>query len=117
MTTDIKSTNLELTPSIKQYAEEKLAALGKFIEKLEANGEAKLVIEIARTTNHHHRGDVYYAEANLNVKGSVIRAEHTDEDIYASIDKVKDILKMEIEKYKDKFGIDKQVIRNAKSAE
>ncbi len=102
MQIDIKTNKLDLTPAITQYIEDKIGSLDKFITRFEGYGEAKATVEIARTTAHHQHGDVYYAEANLYVNGTFLRAEQTEEDIRAAIDKVKDILKMEIQKYKEK---------------
>jgi len=117
MIINIKSNKLDITPAITQYIEEKIGSLDKFIVRFESHGEATATVEINRTTNHHQHGEVYYAEVNLNVNGITIRAEQTDEDIRAAIDKVKDILKLEIGKYKDKNEIDKGIIRKEKTAE
>lgn len=97
----IKATKLDLTPSITKYINEKMGGLEKFIKKIE-EAETKIVIEIARTTKHHKSGDVFYAEANLYLKGCTLRAEETDADARAAIDKVKDTLKLEISKFKGK---------------
>lgn len=117
MQIDIKTKQLDLTPAIAEFIEEKIGSLSKFIQRFEEKGEAKASVEIARTTNHHHQGEVYYAEVNLNIDGVVLRAEQTDEDIRAAIDKVKDILKVEIQKHKEKGGIDKKLAGENKSAE
>lgn len=108
MKIDIKTSKLDLTPAITQYIEDKIGSLDKFITRFEGQGEARVAVEIARTTMHHQHGDVYYAEANLYVNGTVLRAEQTDEDMRAAIDKVKDILKIEIQKYKEKAEAKRQ---------
>ena len=97
----IKTTNLELTPAINEYIEEKIGSLDKFLnKKLEKESEIKIEVEIARTTKHHKSGDVYYAEANIHLPGKILRAEHSDWDIRVAVDKIKDILQQEIKKYK-----------------
>ena len=110
----IKSEKLELTPSITQYINEKIGSLDKFVARFEHQNQAEVSVEISRATNHHHKGEVFYAQANLSVDGTLIRAERSEEDIRAAIDKVKDILKIEIQKYKEKNEVNPDAIRKQK---
>lgn len=91
----IKGTNLDLTPSIKEYVEDKVGALDKFISVLEAK------VELERD-RHHHTGPVMRAEVMLIMGGKIMRAEAFSEDIYASVDMVIPKLKEQIAKFKDK---------------
>lgn len=102
MNLDIKATNLELTPAIKQYIEAKVDGLSKFLEKWEKSGKINVKFELARTTNHHSKGGVFYAEMNINLSEKMLRAEHSGDDAYKAIDKVKDIMKEEIVGFKQK---------------
>jgi len=108
MNLDIKCTNLELTPSIKEYIETKTSGLSKLMGKWEKIGAVEARFELARTSNHHNKGDVYHAEMNLTLDGKFIRAEADGEDAYAVIDKAKDIMKKEISKLKDKEDDEKK---------
>lgn len=101
MKINIKATNLELTPAIKVYIEDKIASVDKFLKKFEGQTNIEIFVEIARTTRHHHKGDVFRAEANLQLPGKILRADHEDWDIRVAIDKVKDKLQQEIKKYKE----------------
>ena len=47
--------------------------------------------------------DMQKIEVTIPVKGSVIRAEESTEDMYQSIDLVVDVLERQIRKYKDKL--------------
>ncbi len=96
MNINIKGTNVDLTPSIKQYVEEKIGHLEKFLGKIES---AKVELERDR---HHHTGNVMRAEVMLIVGGKVMRADASSEDMYASIDMVVPKLKEQISKFKDK---------------
>ena len=49
-----------------------------------------------------HSGEIYRAEANLEVPGELLRVEKTEKDLYKAIDKVKDHLRLAIKKYKEK---------------
>jgi ribosomal subunit interface protein len=98
----IKATDITLTPAIKQYVEKKMKSVEKLLKSFEKEGEAYVYFEIARTTHHHKSGNVFYAEANVDLLGENVRAEQRAEDIRAAIDKVKDILKREIKELKEK---------------
>lgn len=104
MNINIKATNIDLTPAIREYAEMKIGSLSKFMERFEEGGEVKVEIEIGRTTRHHKKGDVFYAEAMIYFPKKTLRAENTGPDLRAGIDDVKDKLKAEIEKYKTQFS-------------
>ncbi len=98
----IKATNLDLTPSIREYTEKKIGSLDKFLERFEKEGEVEIFVEVARTTKHHKSGEVFYAEATFSLGKKVFRAEDTDEDIRVAVDKLRDKLQQEIKKYKEK---------------
>jgi len=97
----IKSSKLDLTPAIKEYIETKIGSLDRFLERFEQKSEIKAEVEIARTTQHHRHGDVFYAEINLHLPRKILRAEHSDWDIRVAIDKAKGKLQQEIKKYKE----------------
>jgi putative sigma-54 modulation protein len=100
----IKGTDLELTPSLKSYVESKFSPLSRFIKKFDLEGAAELRVEVARTTRHHKHGEVFRAEANLTLPGTMLRADESDSDARAAIDAVKNKLRIEIEKYKTKLS-------------
>ncbi|MDD5431105.1 MAG: ribosome-associated translation inhibitor RaiA [Candidatus Pacebacteria bacterium] len=102
MRLDIELKNLDSTPSIKEYIEERILALDQYTKRWEEEGAVSAKFELARTTNHHHKGRVYYAEINLTMGGKFLRAEDEGDDVHAVIDKVKDRIKEEILKYKGK---------------
>lgn len=101
MKIDIKATHFELTESVRACVVEKLGSLEQLVAKFDEGNSLDLRVEVGRTTQHHHKGDVFRAEANLRLPGKLLRAVHKDADIHRSIDAVKKIMKLEIEKYKD----------------
>ena len=101
MNLDIKATNLELTPAIKAYIEEKVSGLSKFLEKWEKIGDIEARFELAKTTNHHNKGEVFYAELNIDLGEKMLRAEHSADDAYKAIDKVKDVMKSQLVDFKE----------------
>jgi len=98
----IKGTNLELHEDLKNYVNEKIGGLVKFIENdnVDTSGVTARV-ELAKTTQHHQQGDIYKAEVNLQLPKKMLRNVVESDDIYKSIDDVKDELKIMINEYKD----------------
>ncbi len=103
MELNIIGKNLDLTPSIKAFAEKKLLPLAKFLKRFEEEGSVSVRLELARITQHHRRGNVFWAAADLKLPGKLLRAETEAGDARAAIDGIKDELRIEIEKYKTKF--------------
>ncbi len=104
MKISVKSTNLDLTPSLRAYVETKMDDIGKLIEKFDREGAVSLRLELARTTKHHHKGDVFMAEGNLILPGKTLRAVEKSNDIHRAIDVLKHTLHLEIEKYKTRIS-------------
>ncbi len=93
----IKATNVKLTAEAKETIEEKVRSLSKYYNNiLEAD------IEVGITTFHHNKGDIFRAEVNLVVPKKLLRAEAETDNITKSINEVRDKLKMELVKYKEK---------------
>jgi len=105
MKLSIKATNLELTPEIKKAIEEKIATLDKFTSHIKAPVE--VFVEVALETRHHKKGKIFYAEANIQVPGKIIRAEAEEEGIYQAINRIKDELHRLLKEYR-KIEIDKR---------
>jgi ribosomal subunit interface protein len=78
-----KGTNLPLEPHIISYLEKRLEQVGKLIPE---DSSLLCDVELAKTTDHHEKGDVYYAEINLTVDGKLFRATAEAETIEAAID-------------------------------
>jgi len=100
MKVSIKATNLELTPTIKRAIEEKIATLDKFIPHVDTSVEA--FVEVALETRHHRKGKIFYAEANIEVPGKILRSEAREKNLYKAINTVKDELQRILKKYKEK---------------
>lgn len=96
MNISIKGTYVDLTPSIKEYVNEKVGNLGKYI-----SGPIECKVELARD-RHHQTGNVFRAEVTMFIGGKVLRGEALGEDVYAAIDILVPKLKEQISKFKDK---------------
>jgi ribosomal subunit interface protein len=85
----IKTTGLGVTPSFQGYIEQKLGFLAKFVKRFDETGQAELWVEVARTTRHHHKGEVFMAEADLRLPKKILRAVERGDDVHAVVDAVK----------------------------
>lgn len=98
MNISIKSTNIELTPALKDYAEKRIAKAAKFLGE-----DATVTVDIGKTTHHHKQGEVFRAEINLTtVLGKQFRAVSEKADLYEAIDDVRDELVREVGSAKGK---------------
>ncbi len=96
----ITGIHMEITEAIRNYIFEKMKPLEKLVPK--GDTSAQLTIELSKTTNHHQHGNIFQAEARLKVKGKEKTLTTTQNDLYKSIDIVKDMLSRELATYKDK---------------
>ena len=77
--------------------------LAKFVKEFDRDGVAELKLEVSRSSNHHRKGDeVFEARADLRLPEKILRGEALASDIRKAVDEVRDMLYMEIEKYKEK---------------
>lgn len=98
--TEIKGTTIDLTDAIKKYVEDKLAAVAKLTTKFEP---CDVSVDVGKTTEHHRKGDVFKAEFNLTIPGTLLRAEAEKDDLYAAIDEASSDLSRQIKKFKEKM--------------
>lgn len=108
MQINLKTTGIELTDAIRQYAEEKLDVIQKMVESDEA---AMVEVEVGKTTAHHNKGPYMRCEMNLTYNGDLIRAEEEREDLYEAIDTCKDDLRRQVAEKKDRMVDERRVPR------
>ncbi|HOA47554.1 MAG TPA: ribosome-associated translation inhibitor RaiA [Candidatus Paceibacterota bacterium] len=95
----IKSTNIVLTESLRNYIEEKIGKCERFIQ-LE-NFPLKAYVEIEKITDHHRKGDIFRAEVNMELPGKLLHCDARKNDIYLAINAVRNKLEREIKEYKE----------------
>lgn len=96
---DITTKNITLDEPLRVFVNDKIGDLEHLAQNL---GELSASVEIGKLTQHHQKGPVFYAEANLMVSGHLLRAEATHEDLRAAIVEVKNELQVQIKKFKEK---------------
>jgi len=95
----IRTVHLDLDDKIKDYAQEKMDMLEKFIDGTPLNCD----VILEKVGGEQHSGDIYRAEVNLELPHIMLSVEKTTNDIEKSIDKVKDHLAEMIKKHKEKM--------------
>src|SRR5689334_5031992 len=92
----IKGTNMELTDAIKSAVADELATLDARLERWGTAVSAD--VEVSKTSMHHHKGEIFRAEVNLQIPGKLLRAEDENEDLYVALKNVVGTLERELEK-------------------
>lgn len=90
----------DLTDKIKDYVEKKLGKLDKFFRD---ESEARVVIGTIKDND--------YIEATIYAGGMMYRAEASDKEILAAIDKIVDVIERQIRK--NKTRLEKKIKRDA----
>ena len=97
---NIKATNIDLTPAIKEYVVTRINSLEKLVDQKDTSINTD--IEVGKTSNHHKSGDIFRAEINLYIGGKNFRSESVNKDLYSSIDEAKEDLSRILNNFKDK---------------
>ena len=82
MQINIKTTQFEMTPEVREYLEKRLSAIEKFLD--ESHGTALCDVELEHERAQQH-GKVFRAEINLNAHGEFFRVEDTAESMNAAL--------------------------------
>ena len=96
MRLQVKGRNLEVSDSIRTYAEQKLAKLGK-----QLNDATLVELELAVEKNPSISAN-QIAEITVWTKGPTLRARESSKDMRASIDQLTEKLVRQVRHYRDK---------------
>jgi len=88
----ITGRNVEITPAIRKYAEEKLGKMQRYLDNIT---DAHIVLSLQKY--------LHIAEVTLRVEGLTIRAEERSPDMYSSLDLVVDKIEGQLRRYKEKI--------------
>ncbi len=103
MQISLQGKNIELTEAVKEYILKRINGLEKLLSGIEIKkGEAIVSFEVIKTTNHHKAGFIFEASCRVRVGGKEFYGKSTNEDLYSSIDEVKEMLFNDIMKSKDR---------------
>ncbi len=97
----LHAKNLDLTPSIKAFVEEKVGSVSKFLKPVE-NSLAEAQVEVGKPSKHHRSGFIYYAEVNLKIGSRLFRAVAEHLDLHTAIDLARDEIERQIKEHKER---------------
>ena len=100
MRLQVKGKNVEVTPSIREYAERKLARLSKQLAE-----QTQVELELSEQRNPSI-ADSQVAEATVFTKGPTLRASESSRDMKASIDMLADKLERQVKKYSERRRVE-----------
>ena len=92
MQLNVSGHHVEVTDSLRGYVETKVEKIERHFD-LVSDVNCILTVEKLR----------HKAEATIQVNGGTIYADNTEEDMYAAIDGLVDILDRRVRKYKEKL--------------
>lgn len=93
----VQGKNIDVTPSLREYAEEKVGRITRYFEAVQ---DAQVVLSVQRRDNI---GKAQVVEVTVWGDGIVLRGVDASEDMYASIDGVFEKLRKQIEKFRSKL--------------
>lgn len=89
----IRGKNIDVTEAIKNYIEEKIGKLDKYLDN---------PMEYTASVNVKIKGNMQIVEVTIPFKKVILRGEEASENLYASIDLVSEKLERQIRKNKTK---------------
>ena len=105
----IKTKNFELTPSLREFAEEKIESLERYFDFFQAGEDPKLkskidvIIELGKTTAGQRKGNIFRAEVLITFHRNKLRAAESADDLEKAIVAARDKLQRQITDFKEKL--------------
>lgn len=100
----ITGRNIDVTPGLKAAIEEKIGKLDRYFNP---DTEVAVTLSVQK--------DKQKIEVTIPVKGNIIRAEESSNDMYVSIDLVEEVIERQMKKYKTKLIDKKQAAQSFSS--
>jgi putative sigma-54 modulation protein len=96
MQVTIRGRNVEVTPRLQEYVEKKVGKLDRYLPAID---EAHMELSVEKTRSAQDR---QVAQLTVRSKGSILRAEERNHDLFTAIDAVMDKMYRQIGRYKGK---------------
>jgi putative sigma-54 modulation protein len=96
MRLQVKGKNVDVAPSIREYAERKLAKLDKVLAE-----QTQVEIELWEQRNPSI-AESHVAEGTIFAKGTTLRARESSADMKASIDQLVATLERQVKRYRER---------------
>lgn len=94
----ISGKGVNLTDAIESYVTKKINSLEKFFKSI-----VRIEVIVGKETNHHAKGQIFYAEGKLEVPGRDVFVRKGGTTVYEAVDWLKDHLEKEVKKHKAKL--------------
>ena len=94
MEIQIRGEKIKITEAMRNYIEEKIGKLDKYLENSE-NVHAHVIVKV--------KGHEDTVEITIPLKSFILRSEETQEDFYAAVDKTIDKLERQVRKNKTRL--------------
>ena len=94
MELNIRGDKIKITKAMKDYIEEKISKLDKYLEKGK-DVKANVIVKV--------KGHEQTIEITIPLKSFILRSEETQEDFYAAVDKTIDKLERQVRKNKTRL--------------
>ena len=98
MKIQIRGLHTTLTPIINDYVVKRFSSLSKFVK----DDSVVCDVQLVKTTEHHRSGDIFTAEANINLHKDQVFAVAEKSDLYQAIDELRDELERILSSRKEK---------------
>ena len=85
---------MELTTAITKYVNSRLEVVNRFLN----DDQALVYVEVAKTTNHHNKGEIYKAEIDIRSKGNKFYVVSEKTDLYTAINDAKEQVSKELKR-------------------
>lgn len=97
MKISISGSHIDLTDALRNHVDHEFKKLEKLIEP-----NARIDVEIGKTTEHHKQGNIFKAEAKIVEAKAEYFAEFITEDLYSAIGMLSDELSQQITRSKSR---------------
>ncbi len=91
----IKTKNIELTDSLRNYINKRIEGLKKF-----GTNFSEVFLEIEKETIHHNKGQIFKTEATIHFPKKSFVAEAKGDDLGKTVTWVRDELKRQLRDHK-----------------
>ena len=104
MRVNIRQKNIEVTPALREYIEEKIIrGVEKFLQDKAQSDLPLLDILVERTSAHHRKGAVYRVEAKFSTGNRVFYAEARGAEVRSVCDQLEEELRHEMYAHKSRM--------------
>ena len=97
MELQITGQNIELSPVVRRYVERKLGKLNRYLPSIT---ESRVEISEEKTKSPEQR---FVVRLTVDSSGTILHGEERGQDLFTAIDKVREVMNRQIERYKGKL--------------